>query len=149
MKRLLAGALAAAVAAGLVVALVLSRPGARPAGFATPADCLDAYREASLAGDVDGLLSCFAEPLRTRQKAEVTAAGARRALAGVKNWTLRDPEVHEAFATVDVELVRQSGKSLLRFHLRRDAGGWLITAIDPPKELKVKIPYGTPVQPEE
>jgi hypothetical protein len=148
MKRFQVGLLAAAAVGGLVVVLILSRP-AGPAGFATPADCLDAYREASLAGDVTGLLSCLAEPLRSRHQAGLTAESARRELKGVKNWTVRDPVVNETTAAVDVELVRQGGKSLLRFHLRRGATGWLISGIDPPKELPVKIPYGTPVQPPE
>ena len=147
MKRLWLGLLTAGVVAGLVAALLLSRPAARPAGFATPEDCLDAYWDASLAGDVPGLLKCFAEPLRSRQQAGLSSEGARRQLKGVKNWTLRDPVVQDAAATVDVELVRQNSKSLLRFHLRRGAGGWLISGIDPPKELPPGIPYETPAGP--
>jgi hypothetical protein len=149
MKHLRLGLLAVAAVGGLILALLLARPAAPAAGFATPADCLDAYREASRGGDVTGVLNCLAEPLRSREQAGITAASVRRPLAGVKNWTLRDPVVEEAAATVDVELVRQSGKSLVRFHLRRGATGWLISAIDPPKELPVKIPYGTPVGPPE
>jgi hypothetical protein len=147
MKRLWLGLLTAGVVAGLVAALLLSRPAARPAGFATPEDCLDAYWDASLAGDVPGLLKCFAEPLRSQHQAGLTAESAWRQLKGVKNWTLRDPVLLDAAATVDVELVRRNGKSLLRFHLRRGAGGWLISGIDPPKELPPGIPYETPAGP--
>ena len=133
-----------AFAAGLL-ALILWLAPRRPPGFATPAECLEAYAEASRAGDVEHYLGCLTEPLRSENRPSATPAGLRRQTEGVKSWVQLDPVVEGQAAHIDVDQVRRDGTRRVRFHLRRGGGGWLIAGIDPPKALATDIPYGTPI----
>ena len=117
----------------------------REAVFATPADCLDALREASAAGDVGRYLGCLDEPLRSEKQRSLRPADLRRDLEGVKSWSQLEPEVQGSTASVEVDKVRAGGTSRVRFRLERSARGWLIVEIDPPKEIMPPVPYGTHV----
>jgi hypothetical protein len=113
--------------------------------FATPADCLEALREASAAGDVGRYLSCLDEPLRSEKQRSLRPADLQRDMEGVKSWSQFDPEVRGSTASVEVDRVRAGGTSRIRFRLERSARGWLVVGIDPPKDITHSIPYGTHV----
>jgi hypothetical protein len=141
MKRMRVAILLALIFGLLLAALFWSRPHPE-SGFATPGDCLDAYRDACKTGNVGRYLSCLAEPLRS-DKGDATAEQIRKEMQDVKSWTQLDPEIKHDSAIIDVDAVRRSGTRRIRFHLARSDGGWLITAIDAPRELPGGIPYGT------
>jgi hypothetical protein len=129
-----------------LMALALSwswRP--RETVFATPADCLEALREASAAGDVGRYLGCLDEPLRSEKRHSLRPADLQRDMDGVKSWTQLDPEVQGSTASGEVDRVRAGGTSRIRFRLEQSARGWLVVGIDPPKEITPPIPYGTHV----
>jgi hypothetical protein len=117
------------------------RPG--PAGFATPADCLDALREASAAGDVGCYRDCLGEPLRSQKQHTLRPADLRRDMEGVKGWGQLEPVVRGPAATVEVDQVRVQGTSRVRFRLERSDRGWLIVGIDRPTEIPPPVRYGT------
>ena len=130
-----------------LAALLVYGPPRRPTGFATPADCLDAYRDASKDGDMARYLRCLGEPLRSEQQRTLDSDALRRRLEDVKGWTRLEPVIQELSAYVDVDQVRTSGTARVRFHLQRvDQGqGWLIVRVDAPKEVPAPVPYGTHV----
>ena len=111
--------------------------------FATPADCLEALREASTAGDVGRYLSCLDEPLRSEKRRSLRPADLRRDMEGVKGWSQSDPVVRGSAATVEVDQVRVQGTSRVRFRLERSDRGWLIVGIDRPTEIPPPVRYGT------
>lgn len=123
----------------------------RRAGFATPAACLDAYREASLAGDTEKYCRCLAEPLRAEIQREhpdpqQLAESLRRAMRGVKTWVQRlDFPPDQSTVQVDVDEVRIEGNRRIRFRLERSGAGWLIADIAAPEAIPAGIPYGTHV----
>src|SRR5262245_1274105 len=82
---------------------------AGPANFATPADCRDALREASAAGDVGRYLSCLGEPLRSEKQRSLRPEDLRRDMEGVKSWSQLEPEARGTTATVEVDKVREGG----------------------------------------
>jgi hypothetical protein len=113
-----------------------------PANFATPADCLDALREASVAGDVERYLNCLGEPLRSQQQS-LRPADLRRDMEGVKSWSQLEPEVRGTTATVEVDRARANGTSRTRFRLERFGRGWLVVGMDRPQEIAPPVRYGT------
>jgi hypothetical protein len=123
----------------------------RQAGFATPSACLDAYREANRAGDVEKYWSCLAEPLRFEMRrqhpdANELAQSLRREMRDVKTWVLLlESESTASTVQVDVDEVRIDGNRRIRFHLQRSGAGWLIAAREQPKLVPAGIPYGTHV----
>src|SRR5438046_2771919 len=63
-------------------------------GFATPAACLEGYREACLAGDLERYERCLAEPLRSEMRQrhpdpQEFAEFLRRESKGIKSWVQR------------------------------------------------------------
>jgi hypothetical protein len=140
--------LLAALAAGLAV-VVLSRIPRGPAGFATPAECVEAYAEASKNSDVDRYLACLAEPLRSEARhigPEKLAETLRREMAEVKGWAQQPAaEPGDGAATIEVDEIRPAGTRRLRFRLTRTGGGWLIAAVEPPRDVSTPVRYGTRV----
>jgi hypothetical protein len=139
-RRLLIGLILVPVLALLVL---YGRPRA-PQGFATPAECLDAYRDASKDGDVARYLSCLSESLRSEKRQSVQAADLVREMDGVKGWSRHEPVMRDGTADVDVDLVRQTGTFRLVFHLRQVDSGWVIVGLDGPHEQPPTIRFGTP-----
>jgi len=123
----------------------------RQAGFATPAACLDAYRDASPAGNVEKYWSCLAEPLRSEMQRQhpnsrELAESLRREMKAVKTWVqLLESDATVATVQVDVDEVRVDGNRRIRFHLQRSGSGWLIAGMEQPKIIPAGIPYGTHV----
>jgi hypothetical protein len=123
----------------------------RQSGFATPAACLDAYREASRAGDVEKYRSCLAEPLRSETQrlhpdAQELAESLRREMRDVKTWVLLlESESTASTVAFDVDEVCLDGSHRIRFHLQRSGAGWLIAGREQPKLVPAGIPYGTHV----
>jgi hypothetical protein len=117
----------------------------RSPGFADPAECVEAYREACAAGDVAGYLACLADPVRAEAERTATPAALQKELAGVVSWAQREPSVSGAAAHVDVERGRRDGVQRIRFQLRRCRGGWSIVGIDSPQPVPTVVPYGTHV----
>src|SRR5262245_48930277 len=137
--RLVAAALAGAVLAGV---LLWSRR--EPAGFASPAACVEAYRDACLAGDVAAYLDCLAEPLCSQRRPTARPDDLKRELDRVVGWAQHEPVAEGDEAHVDVDLTRREGTQRVRFRLRR-AGGWLIASVEAPRPVPAVIPHGTHV----
>jgi hypothetical protein len=150
LRRWLRVALALAAAAFLL-GVVLYRPGGR-GGFATPAECLDAYEAARKDGDAERYLRCLAEPLqaqvRQRFPHPVQLAESLRAdMEGVKHWVQpAAPDVQGNVAEADADEVRPDGVRRLHFRLERSGGGWLVAGVDAPRARAAAIPYGTHVK---
>jgi hypothetical protein len=67
----------------------------------------------------------------------------------LKNWVqVGEPILDEVQAYVDVDESRQDGRQRVRYHLRKQGGGWLIDAIEPPQRVPEHVPYGTHVSKE-
>jgi hypothetical protein len=116
-----------------------------PPGAATPADCLDTYYESLQSGDVENYLRCLDEPYR-QEVGQRSFEATRRDVKDVKNLVqITGPTESGSPLWVDVDEVRAAGIRRLRYHLRRDDRGWVIAAIDPPREISAPIRYGTPV----
>jgi hypothetical protein len=129
---------------GLGALVLYGRP-RLPEGFATPAACLDAYRDASKQGALDRYLSCLGEPLRSEKQRSATVEGLIRGMDGVKSWTRHEAVIREGMADVDVDLVRKAGTYRLSFRLQRMERGWVIVVINGPHERTSPVQYGTPV----
>jgi hypothetical protein len=135
----------------LVLALVIvwSR---RPAekGFATPAECLDVYCNASKTGNAERYLSCLAEPLRSEMRQRFPDTGQlgehlRLGMSNVSTWA-QHPEMNDgSSAVINLEEVHGSSGRWIRFHLERSGKGWLITHIGQPEEKPLSFRPGTPV----
>jgi hypothetical protein len=143
----------------LVLVVGLAAVGVRWAwprqGYATPAECVEAYREAMAAGDWPRYLSCLGEPTRSineQQAGESVFQGKSRGWRqGLKGWT-QSPEFEDgSTALVLVDEVRESQTRRIRFRLQRSEKGWLIVESGPAKVVPTPIPYGTHVgkEPEE
>lgn len=121
----------------------------KPTRFATPAACLDAYREASRAGDVERYSSCLAEPLRFEiQQQHPDSKELARHLCSqmrdVKTWVqVLDSTSEDSTIQVDVDEVRLEGNRRIHFQLQWSGGGWLIASVTTPKGIPTSIPYGT------
>jgi hypothetical protein len=138
-------------ALGLAVLAVRLASSSARTSYATPSDCLDAYRDACLAGDAATYLNCLGEPLRSQAAQRFTDLSAladylQRNMKDAKSWVeLGSPEVAGSTAVVDVEEVRTAGSLRTRFHFQRLGRGWLIVQIEQPQEVPTSIPFGTHV----
>jgi hypothetical protein len=146
-RRLLAVALTCAVLAGaLAWSLRLG-----PAGCRTPAECLEAYREACRAGDAVRYRRCLGEPLRSQVSHtypgdEALAEALRLEGRGVKGWVeVGPPDEQGGRAVAIVEEVREMGQRRLRFFLEDSQEGWLIVRVEKGAEQKPDVRYGTRV----
>ncbi len=148
MKRLRIAALVSVTTGLLVLAVCWSQ---RRTGFATPAACLDAYREAILAGDLEHYWPCLAEPLCTQMKLQYPnpgdlATSLQKEMKEVRSWVqLPHAENGNSKVQVDVDEVRPDGNQRVQITLQRTATGWLIVAIDRPRVVPTGVPYGTHV----
>ncbi len=116
-----------------------------PRGTERPEQCLDDYYESLQSGERDKWRRCLDEPLRARMEQHDFDI-ARRELKDVKNLVqIAGPAESETVRWVDVDEVRPAGVRRLRYHLRRDSRGWIIAAIDPPREISSPTRYGAPV----
>jgi hypothetical protein len=112
---------------------------------ASPAECLDDYYESLRSGEINKYLNCLGEPYRSHAGQDSFDA-ARRAAKDVKNRVQVAAPVEEGSSVwLDVDEVRADGVRRSRFHLRQAGSGWVIVAIDPPRELPTSIRYGTRV----
>ncbi len=115
---------------------------------ATAAECLDNYYESLKSGDVEKYQSCLGEPYRTRADQHSFDAACRE-VKDVKNYVqLAGPSEGGSPLWVDVDEVRAASVRRLRYHLRSDSPGWVIVAIDPPRDIPAAIRYGTHVSEE-
>ena len=146
--RLRGAALISVIAVLLLLTVYFSR---QPVGFATPAACLDVYREAMLAGDIEKYHSSLADPFyasiqRRHSGTKELADSLRQEMKDVKAWIqLPQLKSDESTVQVDVEEVRIDGNRRIPFRLQRFANGWLIVGIDEARLVPVGIPYGTHV----
>ena len=141
MKR--RGVLLLAAAILGLAALLRFWPG-RPLGeFATPAACLDAFRDACKDGDLNRYLSCLGEPLRSEKAGSLRRADLLAEMEGVTGWTRLEPIVAGASARVDVDEVKSARTYRRRFRLEQTPRGWLIVAVEPPREVPTPVRYGT------
>ena len=146
-RRLLPVALTCAVLAGAVA--WSQRP--RPTGCRTPAECLEAYREAYRVGDAERYRRCLGEPLRSEVRQdypsdEALAEALRRETREVKGWVeVGTPDEQGGRAIANVEEVRATGQRRLRFYLERSQEGWLIVRVEKGAEQSPEVRYGTRV----
>ena len=118
-------------------------------GYATPAACMEAYREAILAGDAPRFLDCLAEPLRSQHNGRcvdsVEMVGILKSkVHDVKAWGQSvQMQPGDSIAVVDVDEVRVHGTRRVRYRLEQTSRGWLIAEIGPPKDMPTEVPYGT------
>jgi hypothetical protein len=141
MKRVRVPLLVLLAVALLVGAALWSQR--RAAGFASPAECVEAYRDACAAGDAAKALDCLGVALGSESKRSPTPH--QREMSGVVSWAQHEPESSGTAAHVDVDRGRRDGVQRVRFRLERGGGGWLIVGIDPPKDVPTAVPYGTHV----
>jgi hypothetical protein len=126
----------------------------RPGGFATPADCVEAYGEAVKTGDIPKYLSCLGEPLRSQVQSQFVDAAEladvlRRSMKDVKSWTqILDSTTQDSDTVIPVDVVRATGTVRVRFRLERFGKHWLIVGMDQPLEMPMPIPYGTHISKE-
>jgi hypothetical protein len=143
--RLLAGAL---VIVALVVLVVRWWGTSANSGFAKPRECVEAYSEACLAGDVAGYRRCLTAARRAeseRQDSAKLAEELRASMAGVKSWVQNGESEEDGGVRVEVDVVRQEGTRRIAFHLQRGPSGWLIDRVDTPREVPTPIRHGTHV----
>ena len=138
-----------AVTAGVLI-FTLYRP-RRADGFATPLQCLDAYRAAKTKGDVALYWSCLGEPFRAETQrlcpdAQALAESLRQQMQGVKGWVVvGGADTQGPTTVVEVEEVYQAATRRFGFHVQRSSQGWVIVGIEPRGETRPAIPYGTHV----
>ena len=134
------------VLAVVVIALAAVRfwPQKTAAGTATPAECVENYYESLKSGDVEKYLRCLGEPYRAESGQRFFESACRDA-KDLKGLVQRAGSVEDGSLWIDVEEVRAAGVRRLRYHLRQDDRGWVIVAIDPPRETTSPVRYGTPV----
>jgi hypothetical protein len=115
------------------------------AGAATPAECIDTYYESLKSNDFEKYLRCLNESYRG-EAVQHSFVAACRDITDLKGVVQQPGPIEgELPLWIDVEEVRTAGVRRLRYHLCRDGGSWVITAIDPPRETPSPIRYGTPV----
>ncbi len=135
----------------LVAALTWSRL-AKPRGFATPEDCLGAFRDATLDGDAARYRSCLGEPLRSQVQQGYPDDGAlasalREGVQGVKHWVEAGrPEEQGDRAVARVDEVRVTGQRRLQVYLERSHAGWRIVRVEKGEEKPAAVRYGTTAQ---
>jgi hypothetical protein len=151
VRRRLRLVLIALVSAAGLVAVALYRPTGGQ-GFATPGECVEAYRVASEKGDAGRYLRCLAGPLRSRTEQHFPDSGRlaemlRQDMEGVKGWVVTSaPAVERDTARAEVDVVRQDGVRRLQFRLERAGGGWLVAGVSAPQARPAAVPYGTHVK---
>jgi hypothetical protein len=131
----------------VLIALVGIRfwPGKTTAGAATPSECVENYYESLKSGDIEKYLRCLGEPYRADAGQRFFDAACRE-VKNVKGVGQRTgPAEGESSLWVDVEEIRTASVRRLRYHLRQETRGWVIVAIDPPRETTSPVLYGTPV----
>ena len=90
-------------------------------GFATPAACLDAYREATQDGDIDRFWACLAKPLSAEIKQQhpnltELAESLRTEMNDVKAWVQRlESPSAQSSVQIDVDEVRIDGNRRVRY----------------------------------
>jgi hypothetical protein len=135
----------------LIAALVSPRK-PKQSGYATPDDCLAAFRDATLDGNAVRYRSCLGEPLRSEIQRAYTddttlAAALREGVRGVKHWVeAGQPKEQENRAVAIVDEVRATGQRRLQVSLERSGMGWLIVRIEKGDERPAAVRYGTPAQ---
>src|SRR5262245_53223280 len=101
-----------------------------PKDFATPQQCVEAYRDALVIDNEARLLKCLAEPLRAEMEGQLRDAAFRRSVADLKGWTQLDPEIDGPKASIVVDEIRATETRRTRFRLEQSGQGWLIVGID-------------------
>jgi hypothetical protein len=141
----------------LIAALAWSRS-AKERRYATPEDCLAAFRDATLDQDAARYRSCLGEPLRSQVQSRYAddaalAAALREEIQGVKHWVEAGrPEAQDDRAVAVVEEVRVTGQRRLQVYLEHSRAGWLIVRVEKGDEKPAAVRYGTtagePTRPE-
>lgn len=139
---------AAVSVAALAVALGL-RARDKATVFATPAECLAAFRDANLDCDAARYRNCLGGTLRTETDRDYPenaklALALRESQQGVKHWVESAAQSSGDRAAAAVDEVRITGQRRMYIELARSEKGWLITQIKRGDEKPASIRYGTP-----
>lgn len=112
--------------------------------FATPASCLETYRDAARDGDAARFHTCLAEPLQA--DAAPLFAQAQRDLQPVRHWNQYAPEIDGDRATILVDQVRTDGMiHRIHYRLERFRSGWRVVAIGQAEFIRPPVRPGTHV----
>jgi len=158
-RRILAGLLTVALL-GLILAIGARRPSAGPVGAraaavdpaGTPEARLRKFIEDARAGDVDGYLDAYTEPLRSRIVREADevgraafAANLRRASEARKGHALYAPEPDGPDAVrIAVEAVYLDRNERQVYRLERGPDGWRIEAVESVRGRVPAARFGAP-----
>jgi hypothetical protein len=158
-RRVVAGILTVGLL-GLILGIGGRRPSAGrggsrsdatdPAG--TPEARLSRFIEDARAGDVDGYLDAFAEPIRSRVAREADEVGRpafadvlRRASETRKGYALHAPEPDGPDAVrIALESVYTDRNVRQVYRLERDQDGWRIAAIEEARGREPAARFGSP-----
>jgi hypothetical protein len=110
-------------------------------GFATPGECVEAYRDAILADDADRFRECLADTLRSPPPPITEAI--RTPMKEIKGWSQSVETLDSRSAVVTVDEIRTASTRRVRYRLERTSGGWLIAEIGQAKDVPTTVPYGT------
>jgi hypothetical protein len=147
LRRLLTLAVTCGVLTG-TLAWSLRLP---PAGYGTPAECVDAFRDACRTGDAARYRRCLGDPLRSEVRQtcpgdDSLAESLRREARGLKGWVqVGPPDEQRDRAVANVEEVRETGQRRLRLWLERSSEGWLVVRLEMGAEQAPDVRYGTRV----
>jgi hypothetical protein len=158
-RKIIAGILTVAVL-GMIVAFGGRRPATGTGGSAaaaiapagTPEARLQKFIDDARAGDVDGYLDAYAEPLRSRVSREADEAGRtafatalRRASEARKGHALYAPEPDGPDAVrIAVEAVYPDRNERQVYRLERGPDGWRIAGVESARGREPKERFGAP-----
>jgi hypothetical protein len=158
-RRILAGVLTVALL-GLIFSIGARRPSAGPVGAraaaidpaGTPEARLRKFIEDARAGDVDGYLDAYTEPLRSRIVREADevgraafAANLRRASEARKGHALYAPEPDGPDTVrIAVEAVYLDRNERQVYRLERRPDGWRIAGVEPARGSVPVARFGAP-----
>jgi hypothetical protein len=123
------------------------------AAAASPEDVIWQMSDAAREGQTQAYLACFSGELRTRLEKTAREMGAAKfteylqqlnqAVTGIAVSDLEQSEADTA--KLRVEFVLRGKHEAQTHHFQRVNGQWTITRVDDAEQVKVLIPYGTPV----
>jgi hypothetical protein len=154
-RKLIAGVLTVALM-GLILAVGALRPSARPgksrSSDGTAEVRLRQFIEDARAGDVDGYLDAYAEPLRSRIAREADEAGRsafaealKRASGSRKGYALyaAEPDGPDA-VQIAIESVYPDRNERQVYRLERGPDGWRIAAVEAVRGREPSARFGSP-----
>jgi hypothetical protein len=112
------------------------------ASFATPEECLEAFRDAGRDGDTTTFVRCLGPDLR--EQSDRLFAETNRDLRAVQHWNQYRAEKVEGMAKILVDQVRRDGMiQRVSYRLARSGAGWQVVEIGKPQLFTPPVRPGT------